>query len=69
MSRPFGGGSSWLLAYLSGEYLVASAGGRGGLVRDIDAEVVEAGGIVGKHAGDSVTALFLADDAAGESAP
>jgi class 3 adenylate cyclase len=37
------------------------------LVRDIDSEVVEAGGIVGKHAGDGVTAFFLAGDGEGES--
>jgi len=37
------------------------------LVREIDAEVVEAGGIVGKHAGDGVTAFFLAEEDEGES--
>jgi class 3 adenylate cyclase len=33
-----------------------------------DRSVVEAGGIVGNHVGDGVSAYFLADDAGGESA-
>lgn len=38
------------------------------LTRSIDRIVVEQGGIVGKHAGDGVTAFFLADDAGSPSA-
>ena len=38
------------------------------LTRSIDRIVVERGGIVGKHAGDGVTAFFLADDAGSPSA-
>lgn len=38
------------------------------LIHRIDTCVVEAGGIVGKHAGDGVTAFFLAGDAGSESA-
>lgn len=38
------------------------------LVRAIDAEVVDAGGIVGKHAGDGVTAFFLAQGGAESAA-
>jgi class 3 adenylate cyclase len=37
------------------------------LTREIDAQVVGSGGIVGKHAGDGVTAFFLADGAGEES--
>lgn len=38
------------------------------LIHRVDTRVVEAGGIVGKHAGDGVTAFFLAGDAGSESA-
>jgi class 3 adenylate cyclase len=38
------------------------------LTRSIDRVVVEQGGIIGKHAGDGVTAFFLADDAGSPSA-
>lgn len=38
------------------------------LVRGADRAVVRAGGIVGKHVGDGVTAFFLAHDAGSESA-
>ncbi|HTL86385.1 MAG TPA: hypothetical protein VL856_14460, partial [Acidimicrobiia bacterium] len=38
------------------------------LVRTADSCVIDAGGIVGRHAGDGVVALFLADTAGSESA-
>lgn len=38
------------------------------LIHRVDTRVMEAGGIVGKHAGDGVTAFFLAGDAGPESA-
>jgi class 3 adenylate cyclase len=37
------------------------------LARDADRAVVKAGGIVGKHAGDGVTAFFLVEDVGSES--
>jgi class 3 adenylate cyclase len=37
------------------------------LITAIDAVVIQHGGIVGRHAGDGVTAFFLADDAGGLS--
>lgn len=38
------------------------------LTRAIDAEVVDRGGVVGKHVGDGVTAFFLTEPESGESA-
>jgi class 3 adenylate cyclase len=37
------------------------------LTREIDAEVVDRGGVVGKHMGDGVTAFFLSDGPGDES--
>ena len=38
------------------------------LFTDLDATVIEANGIVGKHAGDGLSAFFLADDSGGREA-
>lgn len=38
------------------------------LVRDVDQCVVDAGGLVGRHVGDGVSAFFLADELGSESA-